>query len=68
MSMSSISFLPPHDYELNQRPFASHGPPAFGSVFNYVCLEEGDPMLWYNPHLMDHRCYHFGTKQWSYLD
>jgi heme/copper-type cytochrome/quinol oxidase subunit 4 len=25
------------------------------------------PMLWYNPHQMDHRGYHFGTKDWFYL-
>jgi hypothetical protein len=26
------------------------------------------PMLWYNPHGMDHRIYHFKTKDWGYLD
>ena len=26
------------------------------------------PMLWYNPHGMDHRTYYFETKDWHYLD
>jgi hypothetical protein len=25
------------------------------------------PMLWYNPHGMDHRIYRFNTKDWGYL-
>jgi hypothetical protein len=25
------------------------------------------PMLWYNPHGMDHRIYHFKTKDWGYV-
>jgi hypothetical protein len=25
------------------------------------------PMLWYNPHGMDHRIYRFKTKDWGYL-
>ena len=52
--------------------FIDHVPCAqytIGGNFRYVCGGKAEPpMLWYNPHQMDHRIYHFKTKDWGYLD
>jgi hypothetical protein len=52
--------------------FVDHVPHAqytLGGVFFYVRGGTKEPpMLWYNPHGMDHRTYHFETKDWNYLD
>jgi hypothetical protein len=38
-------------------------------VFHYVGGGSTEPpMLWYNPHGMDHCTYYFESKDWSYLD
>ena len=41
---------------------------TLGSMFFYVEGLSRGPVLWYNPHGMDHRRYHFTTKEWTYLD
>ncbi len=52
--------------------FIDHVPYAqytIGGHFWYVFGGKAEPpMLWYNPHGMDHRIYHFKTKDWGYLD
>jgi hypothetical protein len=51
--------------------FIDHVPCAqytIGGVFFYVRAGVKEPpMLWYNPHGMDHRTYYFETKDWHYL-
>ena len=52
--------------------FIDHVPYAqytIGGNFFYVRGGTTEPpMLWYNPHAMDHRTYYFKTKDWHYLD
>lgn len=51
--------------------FIDHVPYAqytLGGTFLYTCGGTAKPpMLWYNPHGMDHRIYRFKTKDWGYL-
>jgi hypothetical protein len=51
--------------------FIDHVPLAqytIGGVFFYVRGGTREPpMLWYNPHGMDHRTYYFETRDWHYL-
>lgn len=51
--------------------FIDHVPWAqykFGGRFWYALGGSAEPpMLWYNPHGMDHRIYRFVTKDWGYL-
>ena len=52
--------------------FIDHVPYAqytIGGIFWYTGGGTAEPpMLWYNPHQMDHRNYSFETKDWVYLD
>lgn len=42
---------------------------TLGGDFHYLRGGTTDPpMLWYNPHQMDHRGYQFDEKRWWYLD
>ncbi len=36
--------------------------------FHYQPHVDPEPILWYNPHGMDHRLYKFGSKTWHYLN
>ena len=51
--------------------FIDHVPYAqytLGGFFYYVWRGKAEPpMLWYNPHGMDHSIYDFKTKDWGYL-
>jgi hypothetical protein len=51
--------------------FIDHVPCAqytLGGIFWYTGGGTAEPpMLWYNPHGMDHRIYRFKTKDWGYL-
>lgn len=51
--------------------FIDHVPCAqytLGGIFVYTGGGTAEPpMLWYNPHGMDHRIYRFKTKDWYYL-
>ena len=51
--------------------FIDHVPYAqytLGGIFWYTGGGTAEPpMLWYNPHGMDHRIYRFKTKDWGYL-
>lgn len=41
---------------------------TIGGKFYYMRGGTAEPpMFWYNPHGMDHRIYHFKTKNWGYL-
>jgi hypothetical protein len=51
--------------------FIDHVPYAqytLGGIFWYTGGGTAEPpMLWYNPHGMDHRIFRFKTKDWGYL-
>ena len=50
---------------IDQVPCAQY---TLGGVFYYSGGGTAEPpMLWYNPHGMDHRGYRFETKDWWYL-
>lgn len=50
---------------MDQVPYAQY---TLGGIFWYTGGGTAEsPMLWYNPHGMDHRIYRFETKDWGYL-